>query len=418
MGEPINDKVLDYTHEILGNITDLKNGSEDIDSLNKKLLLSLFKISKSKPQFLSSSQFQDLYLPLRKLSFDVENKFFFDNKKHKINNNTLNTSIPPQPEITITEDSSLNVSNNQSLIKANLLNDISLSDFQIDYYQNPFQDLVITEEKNVDENLFSEQNFDVLFRENDGNNKYSISLTDEKKEKEKNKEITKNSSLSFFSTTDEIKNTQKNFTKSLFKINISHPGANEPKFFLKQKTLDYYFGGLGANYINIMLEHFNNLQELSENPIDSSINKTIFIKSFKSLLFDLGICNKQTYQEILRTIVFVRHAISFDDFLQSFKYIFNLPLNQSIVKYRFLLFIIQLDKAKEYFIFDNIKIYFNFLRSSLIYDQELTEEIIDNLLSRYSVIYFNEEQDNIIMGKYSIKKLATTLETFFTNYIE
>ena len=167
-----------------------------------------------------------------------------------------------------------------------------------------------------------------------------------------------------------------------------------------------------------MLEHFNNLQELSENPIDSSINKTIFIKSFKSLLFDLGICNKQTYQEILRTIVFVRHAISFDDFLQSFKYIFNLPLNQSIVKYRFLLFIIQLDKAKEYFIFDNIKIYFNFLRSSLIYDQELTEEIIDNLLSRYSVIYFNEEQDNIIMGKYSIKKLATTLETFFTNYIE
>ena len=150
----------------------------------------------------------------------------------------------------------------------------------------------------------------------------------------------------------------------------------------------------------------------------SIYNKTIFIKSFKSLLFDLGICNKQTYQEILRTIVFVRHAISFDDFLQSFKYIFNLPLNQSIVKFRFLLFIILLDKANEYFTLDKIKIYFNFLRSSLIYEQELTEEIIANLLSRYSVIYFNEEQDNIIMGKYNIKKLATTLETFFTNYIE
>ena len=78
MGEPINDKVLDYTREILVNITDFKNGSENIESLNKKLLRSLFKISKSKPQFLSSSQFQDFYLPLRKLSFDVENKFFFD----------------------------------------------------------------------------------------------------------------------------------------------------------------------------------------------------------------------------------------------------------------------------------------------------------------------------------------------------
>lgn len=411
MGESINDKNLDYTREILVNITDFKNGSESIESLNKNLLWGLFKISKSTSQFLSTSQFRDIYLPLGKLSFDVENTFFLKSKNKTINNNNLNTSIPPQPEISLTEDSSLNLSKNQYLLNANLLNDKSLSDFEIDYYQNPI-DVVTKDENNIDENLFSEQNFDVLFGEN-RNNKNVISLNDGKKEN--NKETTKNSSLSFFSTADEI---SKNLSKSFLKIKISQPDLRESKFYLKQKTLDYYFGKLGTNYINIMLEHFNHLQELSVNPIDNSINKAIFIKSFKSLLFYFGICNKQTYEEMLRTIVFVRHAISFDEFLQSFKYIFNLPLSQSIVKFRFLLFIMQLDKTKEYFIFDNIKIYFNFLRSSLVYDKLLTENIIDNLLSRYEVIYHNEEKDNLIIGKYNIKKLATTLETFFTNYIE
>jgi hypothetical protein len=52
------------------------------------------------------------------------------------------------------------------------------------------------------------------------------------------------------------------------------------------------------------------------------------------------------------------------------------------------------------------------------YEEEITEEICDDLIRRYEVIFFNEEKNNLLKGRYNVKKLATVLETFYNNNME
>ena len=61
--------------------------------------------------------------------------------------------------------------------------------------------------------------------------------------------------------------------------------------------------------------------------------------------------------------------------------------------------------------------YFNMIRSSLIKEKEIANDIIQQLVIRYEMIYSNEEKQNIMNGLYNIKKLGTILETFFSHYM-
>ena len=56
------------------------------------------------------------------------------------------------------------------------------------------------------------------------------------------------------------------------------------------------------------------------------------------------------------------------------------------------------------------------IRGSIIKEKEISSDIIDQLVVRYEIIYFNEEKNNIMNGLYNIKKLATIIETFCSHY--
>ena len=57
------------------------------------------------------------------------------------------------------------------------------------------------------------------------------------------------------------------------------------------------------------------------------------------------------------------------------------------------------------------------IQSSLIKEKEIANDIKEQLVVRYEMIYCNEENNNIKKGLYNIKKLGTILETFFSHYM-
>ncbi len=87
-----------------------------------------------------------------------------------------------------------------------------------------------------------------------------------------------------------------------------------------------------------------------------------------------------------------------------------------VIKFKFLLFINNFDQKKLYFNEKQITTYFNMIRGSIIKEKEISSDIIDQLVVRYEIIYFNEEKNNIMNGLYNIKKLATIIETFCSHY--
>ena len=99
-----------------------------------------------------------------------------------------------------------------------------------------------------------------------------------------------------------------------------------------------------------------------------------------------------------------------------FKPIFSLQLSEIVIKFKFLLFINNFDQKKLYFNEKQITTYFNMIRGSIIKEKEISSDIIDQLVVRYEIIYFNEEKNNIMNGLYNIKKLATIIETFCSHY--
>lgn len=408
MEKCIKENGINIAEQLLSIITNYQNGELDLADMNKNLLINLFSLSHSTPNFLNHSKYRDYYLPISKVSYDVENNLFFDNKKSETNDVLQESIIPSPPQVEFSDDSILNINTSNSLSKC-YQNDVFLNEHQIIFYEKPIQNLSETpREASLDKEKTIENEMDVLITAFD--KEEDIVLNEENNTSKCSLQL-KNSDSSFYSTMDDTKNnTSKTIQKESSTIKDKTP------FYIMQKTLDYYYKVIGSDYINCMLEHFHNLQTVSYDPVDNQINKASFIKALKELLLTFGVSNKHIYQEILRVLVFVRKEITFDDFIQSFKPIFSLQLSEIVIKFKFLLFINNFEQKKLYFNEKQITTYFNMIRGSIIKEKEISSDIIDQLVVRYEIIYFNEEKNNIMNGLYNIKKLATIIETFFSHY--
>ena len=406
MEKCINENGINIAEQLLSIITNYQNGELDQADMNKNLLINLFSLSHSTPNFLNHSKYRDYYLPISRVSYDVETNLFFNKKNSEANDVLQESIIPSPPQVEFSDDSILNISTSISLSKC-YQNDVFLNEHQIIFYEKPIQNLSETPKvASLDKEKTIENDMDTLLTAFD--KEEDIVLNEEKY---LSKLQLKNSDSSFYSTMDDTKNNT-----SMTIIKETSKNKDKTPFYIMQKTLDYYYKAIGSDYINCLLEHFHNLQTISYDPVDNQINKVTFIKALKVLLLNFGVSNKHIYQEILRVLVFVRKEITFDDFIQSFKPIFSLQLSEIVIKFKFLLFINNFEQKNKYFNEKQITSYFNMIRSSIIKEKETSNDIIDQLVIRYEIIYFNEEKNNIMNGLYNIKKLGTILETFFSHY--
>ena len=406
MEKCINENGINIAEQLLSIITNYQNGELDQADMNKNLLINLFSLSHSTPNFLNHSKYRDYYLPISRVSYDVETNLFFNKKNSEANDVLQESIIPSPPQVEFSDDSILNISTSISLSKC-YQNDVFLNEHQIIFYEKPIQNLSETPKvASLDKEKTIENDMDTLLTAFD--KEEDIVLNEEKY---LSKLQLKNSDSSFYSTMDDTKNNT-----SMTIIKETSKNKDKTPFYIMQKTLDYYYKAIGSDYINCLLEHFHNLQTISYDPVDNQINKVTFIKALKVLLLNFGVSNKHIYQEILRVLVFVRKEITFDDFIQSFKPIFSFQLSEIVIKFKFLLFINNFEQKNKYFNEKQITSYFNMIRSSIIKEKETSNDIIDQLVIRYEIIYFNEEKNNIMNGLYNIKKLGTILETFFSHY--
>ena len=405
MEDSINDNEIKIADKLLSIITNYQNGQIDRTNMNMNLLMNLFALFKSTPNFLKLGKYRQFYLPISKVSYEVENNIFYENNNFEKDNALLESKIPSAPQVEFSDDSILNSSTNNSLSRY-CHNDVFFNEHQITFYEKPIQNVSETPKESL-----LEEDMQKLLTDFD---KEENIIPNEEKNTSKLSLQFKNSYSSFYSTIDDTKN---NVSMTTIPREPSTKTEDKTPFYIMQKTLDYYYKAIGSDYINCMLEHFHNLQTVSFDMIDNQINKVSFIKAFKVLLLYFGVSSKHIYQEILRVLVFVRKEITFDDFIQSFKPIFSLQLSDTVILFKFLLFINNLDKKKLYYNEKQIKMYFNMIQSSLIKEKEIANDIIEQLVVRYEKIYCNEENNNIKKGLYNIKKLGTILETFFSHYM-
>ena len=436
-----NDAVdIDITGNILVNITQFKNDEVNKEELNKNILFTLLLFKQQQ-----HACFNDFYLPISQVSYSQESNFYSSNSVNRAKccqsgsnnhannntkyNNTFSNDDANLDLIDITINSDTFISNNNSYtssdyknnttsysnsINNNTLGVYSNNEHIISFFQNPLNISPSEEDMNIN-----------AITSNTNTNTQSLSLN----------------LMSLLNTYDIYDNVPLLWSSPSSANGACARGAAQPgeepaaeslnitvnkqklskvgkSYYLYQKQLDFYLSNIGKDYLNLMMEHYNNIQSQISELFDAQMCKNLFIKLFKSFLLELGISHKQFYQEILRHIAFQREMISFADFIQSFNPILELKLNAGVIKMRFLLFIFQIDSANEYLTLREVNIFFIMIKRKLPYEEEITEEICDDLIRRYEVIFFNEEKHNLLKGRYNVKKLATVLETFYNNYME
>ena len=356
----------------------------------------------------------DFYIPFKTLSLDYEEDF---NNNNNNNNNSINNSL---------NDNNNNISNNDDINNNNnkKLNKIyNFEDF-------PFQKKIFSEEEknsfindlissnNIDDD---DNNLNENFLQNE--NLDSISFTDKKIETSNiitenqenysnnisNNRNTKNNSNEIENTKDfEVinENIEKIKPKQLSKIDIQFLYKDEFKNILSEKTFNYYINYMNFDYLKYMLVIYTKIKNKSM--LMTMLEDKMFLNLIKIFILHVGISDKKTYEDILRNLVY-KTNISFENFLEIFLKILKMNEEFLITKMKFLLCMIDFDE-NNIIQLKQLIIFFGFLKTKLLFDNEIYTDITNNLIPRYKILYPNSD------GKtFNIKKIFIILETFFEN---
>ena len=207
------------------------------------------------------------------------------------------------------------------------------------------------------------------------------------------------------------------YLKEKFKINNANLENNKK-----------YFKKMNENYANIIHGIF--LRFLKCSIINKNSNKKfeeiefkkIIIICFKQLLLSIGLSNKNIFEKIFKNYIFSDKIFSFNKFIQSFDtIIFDKDFQNMKLKYLFLLTIsttqdfLGFEKKVCNEFLDNKKIenFFELIGCNYAYIETFSENLGQKLIMRYKAVYKNEEKYNILEGKYSLRKMRITLESFF-----
>ena len=270
------------------------------------------------------------------------------------------------------------------------------------YLLNQIDDLIETEEINK-LNDIENKNFD------------NININNLKEDKEQNKELVNNINIINQDLLDPIY-----ISKYL-----------EEKLEIKNVNLENnkkYWKKMNEKYANIMQGIFIRLLKcFIENKINNKNFREIELKKiiiicFKQLLFSLGITNKNIFEKIFKSYILSDKFFSFNKFINSFdSIIFDKDFQNMKLKYLFLLNISTTQDflgfgkrvCDEYLNNKIIKTFFELIGCNCAYKETFSDNLGQKLIKRYKAIYIYEEKNNILEGKYSLRKMRLTLESFF-----
>ncbi len=152
---------------------------------------------------------------------------------------------------------------------------------------------------------------------------------------------------------------------------------------------------MNYNYLIFMLLQFFDFEDLVKSYtdiIDETRTMMLFVK--KIILF-VGISNTKVYDPIVRYIENKKGKFSFEDFLNCFMPIFDLPEKYQYYKYGFLLFLAK-KKGENIITLSNYRIFCNMIRGKLIYEEDICEDIIGKLIPIIKTKYPKDDTTNLI----------------------
>jgi hypothetical protein len=189
--------------------------------------------------------------------------------------------------------------------------------------------------------------------------------------------------------TNYLKTSQRNYEEISQKDHY-----HEFKQFLNEKIYRIYIKKMNYNYIVLMLLLFFDFEGLVasyDGIIDAQ--KTMLIFAKRIILF-VGISNSKVYEPIIHAIENKKGKYSFEEFLNCFIPIFELPEKYQYYKYSFLLFMVK-KKNENVITLSNYNIFCNLIRGKLIYEDDICEDIIGKLIPIIKVKYPKDDNDNL-----------------------
>ena len=338
----------------------------------------------------------DFYIPFNILSLDYEKDF------NSINNEINNNNEENKNKISNFEDFPIQKNDFSEEEKKSFINDLNNNfDDDDDFNNNNFlinenlDSISFTDKKIESSNInIINENEENYFNNNNNNNSNSI-----------NNRNTKNNSNEIENIKEfEVINKEKFNSNLITKFEAQNLYKNEFKNILSEKTFNYYINYMNFDYLKYMLVVYTKIKNKSM--LMFMCEDKMFLNLIKIFILHVGISDKKTYEDILRNLVY-KTNISFENFLEIFLKILKMNEEFLINKMKFLLCLIDYDE-KNIIQLKQLFIFFNFLKTKLLFDNEIYNDITNNLIPRYKILYSNFD------GKtFNIKKIFIILETFF-----
>ena len=465
------------TYNLIESMTKYKNKEIDKNNLNKELSINLSfllfncntrkKINKEEDNSYWKTKGKypiknfGIYFPINRITFLEEEKLINKNKNIKnnnINKNSLKTQkldIFLPSSIIFTEkkskkflDLSYNSNNNKTFKKSKNPSFISEDSFNSNH-----NTLNISTEsiENINENDKNEKNkekkFDYiecpLIQKKSKKDKVNnfIRLLNELDDLIDSEEIdninnkSENNNIIFNNKLNEDKEPNQEILDNNKKIDLLDPLYTnkylKEEYDINNANLENnkkFFKKMNENYANIIHEIFMRLIKCSIINYESNEKfkgidlKKIIVICFKQLLLLLGLSNKNIFEKIFKNYILSGKLFSFNKFIKSFDtIIFDKDFQNMKLKYLFLLTITTTQDLLGYEkkicdeFLDNKKIenFFELIGCNYAYIETFSENLGQKLIMRYKAVYKNEEKYNILEGKYSLRKMRITLESFF-----
>jgi len=476
-GKNIKYNIIDaITYNLIESMTKYKNKEIDNNNLNKELSvnLSFILFNCNKRKKINKDEDNDywkqkgkypiknfgVYFPINRITF-LENEKLINKTKNKKNNNTnKNSSLNQKLDIFLpssiifTEkktkknlDLSINPNNNNIVSKKSKSSSF-ISEESFNLNQNIFNISIESIECNNEINeIKKNRKFDYIecpliqkkSKKNKVNNfinlfkKFDDLIDSEQINNTKNEN--ENYDINFNDKLSEDKEHNQEILNDNEKKDLLDPPYTykylTEEFKINSVNLDNnkkYFKKMNENYANIIHGIFMRLLKCSIINKDSNKKfklielKKIIVICFKQLLLLIGVSNKNIFEKVFKNYIFSDKLFSFNKFIQSFDtIIYDKDFQNMKFKYLFLLTIATTQdflgfekKVCDQFL-DNKKIenFFELIGCNYAYIETFSENLGQKLIMRYKAVYKNEEKYNILEGKYSLRKMRITLESFF-----
>ena len=185
---------------------------------------------------------------------------------------------------------------------------------------------------------------------------------------------------------------------------------HEFKKYLSEKSYKNYLKKMNYNYMILMLCLYFDFENSANNYYDIVGSTKTMLLFVKKIVLFVGISNTKVYDPIMHYISNKKGNFSFEDFLNCFMPIFDLPEKYQFYKYGFLLFLVK-KKDEDIITLSNYRIFCNLIRGKLIYEEDICEDIIGKLIPIIKTKYPKDDPENL-----NYKHVSTILE-FLVNYM-